>query len=131
MAKQIFIKVKNIKLRAMLNESSTAKLIWQALPITAKVNTWGNEIYFEIRVKAELEEQAKEIVEQGDLAYWPPGRAFCIFFGPTPASEGEEIRPASAVNVIGKVEGELTGLKAVRDGEAIEVSKLTGKDLDI
>jgi len=121
LAKKILIKVIDSKLKATLNESPTANLIWQALPIKARVNMWGDEIYFEIPVKAELEENAKEVVEKGDLGYWPTGTAFCIFFGPTPVSQGDEIRPASAVNVIGKIEGDLEELRSVRDGEEIEI----------
>ncbi len=90
------------------------------MPIEARANTWGDEIYFEIPVSCEPE-NPREVVEMGDLAYWPPGRAFCVFFGPTPASERDEIRPASAVNVIGKVEGDATVLKAVQSGERVTI----------
>jgi hypothetical protein len=84
-----------------------------ALPIQASGNTWGDEIYFKISVENEVE-NGQEVVELGDLGYWPPGSAFCLFFGPTPASQGDEIRPASEVTVIGKIKGDSTVLKAFR-----------------
>jgi hypothetical protein len=68
-----------------------------------------------------LEPTAKDVVEKGDLGYWPPGRAFCIFFGPTPASTGAEIRPASAVNIIGRVEGDPTVFKKVKEGARVQI----------
>ena len=107
---------------AELNESKTASLIWDALPIEAKVNTWGDEIYFSIPVKAELDDP-REVVEKGDLGYWPQGPAFCIFFGPTPISKGEEIRPASGVNLVGHLLGDSQEFKKVSSGERIILEK--------
>lgn len=107
---------------AVLNDSQTAQAIWEALPITARANTWGEEIYFGIPVHLK-EENPQEVVELGDLGYWPPGHAFCIFFGRTPVSRGNEIRPASAVNVIGKVEGDPKIFARVRDGEKVVLEK--------
>ena len=109
-----------VKLDALLNDTETAKAVWEALPITAPAGTWGDEIYFRIPVTMDLEE-GREVVELGDLGYWPPGQAFCIFFGPTPASRGEEIRPASAVTVIGKVHGDVTSLREVRAGAPVVI----------
>jgi len=100
----------------------TAKAVWAALPIEARANTWGDEIYFGIPVKVGPE-NPREVVELGDLAYWPPGNAFCIFFGRTPASRGDEIRPASAVNVFGRVEGDPTVFKKVRSGDAVRIER--------
>jgi len=92
------------------------------LPIEARANTWGDEIYFGIPVKVGPE-NPREVVELGDLAYWPPGNAFCIFFGRTPASRGDEIRPASAVNVFGRVEGDPKVFKKVRSGDAVRIER--------
>jgi len=100
----------------------TAKAVWAALPIEARANTWGDEIYFGIPVKVGPE-NPREVVELGDLAYWPPGNAFCIFFGRTPASRGDEIRPASAVNVFGRVEGDPKVFKKVRSGDAVRIER--------
>ena len=120
MGKAIRIHAGGVEVTAELNDSETARKIAQALPIEARGSTWGDEIYFAIPVSCETEDP-KETVELGDLGYWPPGTAFCIFFGPTPASRGEEIRPASAVNIIGRVEGDPTVLKAVRSGETVRI----------
>ena len=103
-----------------LADNATGRKVAEALPISASARTWGDEIYFAIPVEAELED-GQEIVEVGDLGYWPPGHAFCIFFGPTPASRGAEIRPASAVTIIGKVEGDATVFRATASGEAVVV----------
>lgn len=121
MSYKILIKAGDVATQGILNDSPTAEAIWEALPITGKANTWGDEIYFAVPVKTELEATARETVDMGDLGYWPPGRAFCIFFGPTPASTGTEIRPASAVNIIGRVEGDPTIFKKVKDGARVQI----------
>ncbi len=107
---------------AALNGSATAAAVWEALPLSAPGETWGDEIYFSIPVKAKPE-SAREVVEPGDLGYWPPGSAFCIFFGPTPASRGDEIRPASPVNVFGRVLGDARVFKTVRAGTTVRVER--------
>src|SRR5262245_45613277 len=107
---------------AHLNDCATARAIWEALPIQAKAQTWGDEIYFATDVRA-AEDSARETVDLGDLGYWPPGHAFCIFFGPTPASRGEEIRPASPVNVVGRVVGDATVFKRVRSGTRVTLER--------
>jgi hypothetical protein len=122
MKRTITIKAGAIELEAILNDSRTADVIWDALPFEAHASTWGDEIYFAIPVNPEPE-QGQEIVELGDLGYWPPGSAFCIFFGPTPMSRGEEIRPASAVTVFGKVAGDATILKKVESGTQVIVER--------
>ncbi len=123
MSRRISISAGNTKVEAVLNATATADAIWAALPITGRANRWGDEIYFEIPVRL-ASENAKDVVEAGDLGYWPPGRAFCIFFGPTPVSRGNEIRPASPVNVFGRVEGEAKVLRSVRDGAEVVVTAL-------
>jgi hypothetical protein len=120
MKRKIKITVGKIEMEAWLNETKTASKVFEALPITSTVNTWGDEIYFTIPVNM-VSENAKELVELGDTAYWPPGKAMCIFFGKTPVSKGDEIRPASAVNIIGKLEGDYKTLKKVRDGAEVTI----------
>lgn len=120
---KIIIKTEKVKMEAVLNDSKTAQAIWNALPMAADVNTWGDEIYFEIPVKAELENGVEE-VQVGDLAYWPQGRCFCIFFGLTPMSSEGHIKPASAVNLIGKVTGKAEEWKKAKDGEMISIEKI-------
>ena len=103
---KIKIIIGDLAMEAELNDSKTAKRVARVLPIKSSFNTWGEEIYFTIPVEAELDETAREVVEMGDLGYWPTGKAFCIFFGQTPMSTPGKIIPASAVNIIGKVVGD-------------------------
>jgi hypothetical protein len=124
MAKKVMITAGDIKVQAELNETETAAEIAQVLPIKGKAARWGGEIYFTIPVKVGPEQGCREVLDPGELGYWPAGRAFCIFFGPTPASEGGEIRAASAVNVVGKVTSEdLSGLWDVPDGVDVLIEK--------
>ena len=122
MSKKITVRVENIKADAEIDDSETARKIWEALPIESTANTWGDEIYFSIPVKVGLED-AKSVVSEGDLGYWPPGTAFCIFFGPTPMSRRNEIRPASPVNIFGRVIGDSKIFKKVASGTRIIVEK--------
>ncbi len=108
---------------AVLNETKTAEAIWEALPLQARANTWGDEIYFAIPVQLD-EENAQGVVNLGDVGYWPPGHAFCIFFGRTPVSRGNEIRPASPVNVFGSVEGDARVFTRVANGAKIVIEKV-------
>lgn len=118
----IRISAGRVTAEASLNDSPTADAIWDALPINARASTWGDEIYFGIPVQKD-EEDAQAVVAMGDLGYWPPGNSFCIFFGPTPASHGNEIRPASPVNVVGRVAGNATIFKQVRTGETVRLER--------
>jgi len=118
---KIKIKSGNIFVEAKLNNTKTADAIYKALPIEGIVNLWGDEIYFSIPIILDLEEDAKEIVENGDLGYWPSGNAFCIFFGPTPVSKENEIRPASKVNVFGQIISDIKVLKNITAGSKIKV----------
>lgn len=119
----IIITAGPVTLEAELNDSPTAQAIWDALPITGRANTWGDEIYFEIPVKAEQEPDARQDVEVGELGYWPVGRAFCIFFGPTPVSTGLKPRAYSPVNVVGCVLGDATAFRQVPDGVKMILSQ--------
>ncbi len=110
-----------VSMIAELNDSPTAAAVYEALPLVVSAQTWGDEIYFPIPVDQKLDDTAVEVVTEGDLGYWPTGRAFCIFFGPTPASRGEEIRPASAVNLIGRVLGDAKAFRSFRDGDLVRL----------
>ncbi len=123
MIKKIKVKSGYIIVEAKLNNTKTADAIYKALPIEGIVNTWGDEIYFSISVILDLEKDAKEIVEKGDLGYWPSGNAFCIFFGPTPISKNNKIRPASKVNVFGQIISDIKILKNIEAGSKISVFK--------
>lgn len=121
MGKRIRIVAGTVEAEAELNNTATAQAIWEALPIQARGSLWGDEVYFSTPLSLELE-AGQEVVGTGDLGYWPEGNAFCIFFGPTPASRGDEIRPASAVTVFGRIIGGATIFKKVAAGTRITVS---------
>lgn len=120
---EIQITVKDQTYSAELKDTPTAQKLWDALPIEGQANIWGEEIYFEIPVSAPQESDAREEVDEGTIAYWPTGSAFCIFFGPTPVSTSEKPRAYSPVNLLGKITGELSGLKQVKQGETVQLQK--------
>ncbi|MFC1816889.1 cyclophilin-like fold protein [Thermodesulfobacteriota bacterium] len=123
---KIIITAGDVTATAILKDNPTANAIWKALPIEAQANTWGDEIYFGIPVNIEAADDARDVVNMGELGYWPTGNAFCIFFGLTPASRADEIRAASAVNVFGSVEGDATIFKKAPGGAKIKVEKVEG-----
>lgn len=120
--RRIKISAGSVEAEAVLGDGKTAQAIWEALPLSAKAETWGDEIYFAIPLSLKAEEP-KDVVELGDLGYWPPGRAFCVFFGATPVSQGGEIRPASPVNVFGRLVGDPKEFKRVRSGATVSVTR--------
>ena len=122
-SRRIVISAGGVEVTAELDDTPTADAVWEALPFEASASTWGDEIYFGIPVSAEEEPGASAVVEVGAVAYWPPGSALCLFFGRTPATRGNEIRAASAVNVFGSIDGDPTVLKRARDGESITVDR--------
>ncbi|MFB0557193.1 MAG: cyclophilin-like fold protein [Dehalococcoidia bacterium] len=122
MGKKIRIRAGAIEAEAELNDTRTAQAIWETLPIKGHVNLWGDEIYFSIPLSLNLE-AGQGVVNIGELGYWPDGNAFCIFFGPTPVSQGNEIRPASPVTVFGKVIGDATAFKKIAEGTKITIRR--------
>jgi hypothetical protein len=112
-----------VSLPAELNDSPTAQLIWEALPLESRVNIWGDEIYFEIPVMASQAMDARVVMDVGELAYWPVGHAFCIFFGPTPVSIDERPRAYSPVNILGRVLGDATQFRAVMQDTPIRLER--------
>ena len=123
MAEPIRITVGKLSLAAELNESETAEAIFQALPFQEPGNRWGDEIYLTIPIKTQRSPDARVDMQVGELAYWPPGKAFCLFFGPTPASDGEQPRAASPVNPIGRIIDDVAPLKDVPDGITVYVER--------
>lgn len=121
---KISLQFETISLEATLNHTETGKTIYNALPIEARVSVWGKELYFEIPEYINLEDGAIAQVNEGDLAYWPSGRCFCIFWGPTPLSSGSKPVAASAVNVFGNIAINITSLDSIKDGESIVIEKL-------
>jgi hypothetical protein len=118
--KTINILTGQIDIIVQLNETKTAKELLGILPISSNVNTWGDEIYFSIPLKADIENGIEE-VDIGTVAFWPPGSALCIFFGKTPASQGNKPQAASPVTIIGNIVNTevIKELKKVRSGEKI------------
>jgi hypothetical protein len=123
MDRRIIIEIGGIKGEVILGESVAAHAIWDSLPIESACNTWGDEVYFDISISLALDETAREVVEVGDVGYWPPGTALCLFFGPTPASRGDEIRAASAVNIAGKIVGDPGIFKKASPSAKVEVKR--------
>ena len=123
MSTSIRITAGDTTVQAELNDGATAEGIAAKLPIEGRAQRWGEEIYFSIPVQAEIEPDASEVVQMGQLGYWPPGNAFCMFFGETPASQGDEIRAASAVNIVGVMQGDLSGLSDVPSGAAVRIER--------
>lgn len=123
MSYRITIAAGPVTMAAELNDSVTAQQMWKALPITGRARTWGDEIYFGIPVQAEEAPDARADVQVGEVGYWPVGEAFCIFFGPTPASTGDQPRAASPVNIVGHVVGEATEFRQVPAGASITLEK--------
>jgi len=109
-------------LAAELNDSPTAEAVGEALPIESTVNRWGDEFYFSIPVSRSAEADARAEFAVGELGYWPPGNAFCIFFGPTPASRGSEPRMANPGNPIGRILDDTEVLKSISDGTAVRIT---------
>ena len=124
--RQIRISGGDVAVTAVLNDSDTADQLWDALPITGRAQTWGDELYFSIPVSAEEEADSQETVELGTMAYLPPGSALGLFWGRSPIGAPGEIRPASAVNVMGSIDGDPTVLGQVADGTEIVVERSGG-----
>jgi len=122
MTKTIKVIANTIEALAEFNNPRTAQAIWDKLPLTGFANLWGEEIYFSIPVILLLE-SGNETVDLGDLGYWPQGNAFCIFFGPTPISNKGEIKPASAVNIFGKIIGDATIFRQVKSGTKLIIKQ--------
>jgi hypothetical protein len=125
MPETVVIKAGDEVVEAELNDGTTAKAIFDSLAIHGNAQRWGGEIYFSIPVscECEIEDDSRDVLDAGELAYWPPGRAFCIFFGPTPASQGGEIRAASAVNIVGRLTGDFSALWDVPDRAPVSIEK--------
>jgi len=119
---KILFKTPKVIIEGNLNDSETATMIYKNLPLESKVNTWGEEIYFEIPVGCKPE-NATLNVKVGDIAYWPEGSCLCIFFGRTPVSIDDKPKPASEVNIVGRIIGDLSVLKKIKSPDKIEVRR--------
>jgi len=122
--RQIKMTIGDVVLTAEMFETPTAGAIFEALPLSSTARTWGEEVYFDTPVSADHEADARDVVEAGELAFWLDGSAIAIGFGPTPVSQGDEIRLASPCNIWGRAVEDVRGLAGVRDGAAITVEAL-------
>jgi hypothetical protein len=123
MPTEIVITAHKLKVEGYLTDTPTARALAAALPITGHAHLWGDEIYFSVPVAADLDDTATPVVQVGDIGYWPTGKAICFFFGLTPVSVPGEIRPASAVNLVGRIYGDPCCLKQVPEGAAVRIEK--------
>jgi hypothetical protein len=122
-SRRIRIRSGELSFSATLTDNRAARALWRRLPMEAKASTWGHEIYFPVPLELASSKGDQDVVGRGDIAYWPPGSALCIFFGKTPASRGEEIRAASPVTVLGRVDGDPELFNAVEDGQLVRLER--------
>jgi uncharacterized protein len=121
----ITLRVGSLELSGELNDSPTAKAILALLPATVRMSRWGDEYYGSLPKPLKIDEapDAREEMTFGEIAYWPPGNALCLFFGPTPASSGPEPRAASPVNPVGSLNGNMDVLKALGRSVSVNLAK--------
>ena len=123
MHRRLIITIDTVNLVAELAQTPSADALWNALPLCAQAHRWGDELYFSVPFSTPLESGAQEIVQVGDVAYWPDGPTLCFFFGPTPVSRPNEIRAAAAVNVCGRIRDESSVLRQVADTATITLNR--------
>ncbi len=116
---------KGFTIKGRLKDNNTGRTLFSALPLKSRGERWGKEFYFSVPVEVEPEDQKSE-VEKGEIGFWIPGSAICLFFGPTPISQGEKIVPASPVNSVGFLEGDIELLDKLEDGDEVVVEKDEG-----
>lgn len=111
------------ELTAQLHNTPTAQQVWQALPCQSSASTWGEEVYFEMPIRVDLEDDARQVVDPGSVCFWTGGNSLALPYGPTPASQGDECRLVTEVNILGQIEGNPRDLASVRDGMDIRVER--------
>ncbi len=123
--KKITMTIGTVKLEAQLLDTPTARAIYEKAPFTSNAQTWGEEVYFSTPVRASREQDAKDVVIPGELAFWVEGNCIAIGFGKTPISQGEETRLAAKTNIWGKSFADVKELKVVRDGDPVKVERVS------
>ena len=121
MQKKCKICIKNHEIVVNLKNTTTAELIWKSLPLISDIHLWGEEVYFFTNLASVLENDAKDVISFGEIAYWPSGKAIAIGYGKTPISVFDEIRLADRCNIWGETEYDLKKLKDVGSGERVEI----------
>jgi len=111
---------------ARLSNTPTANKLWSALPLQSEASTWGEEVYFRVSIKADLEPDAMQVVDPGTVCFWVEGQSLAIPFGPTPISKGNECRLVTKVNILGQLEDDPRALRSIREGDFIRVEKVEG-----
>ena len=124
--REIVIRAGKVAIRARLLKTPTADRIWAALPIYARAQMWGHEVYFHAPVSSDCEAEARDVVHAGEIAFWPDGDAIAIGFGPTPVSRRGEIRMASPCNIWALALDDVSSLKSVHPGEEVAVIEANG-----
>ena len=122
--KKCKITIDKIIFEVVLFNSPTANKIWNSLPISSNIKTWGKEIYFYTDVVANKQSNSKSIIEFGEIAYWPTGKVIAIGFGKTPISEKDEIRLADDCNIWGETKFDLKKLENIAEGQPIKIEKI-------
>ena len=122
--KKLKMTIGGVEITVELFDAPTAGAIHQALPFSSVARTWGEEVYFDTPVRTEPEADARDIVEAGEMAFWLAGSAIAIGFGPTPVSQGDEIRLASPCNIWGRAVEDVRGLLHIRNGASITVEAI-------
>jgi hypothetical protein len=107
---------------ATLEDTPTARALVEALPANAKAQTWGEEVYFELPVKAKLEASAKQVVPPGSVCFWVEGSSLALPWGRTPVSQGDESRLVTRCNLLGAIDGDPRRLASVRGGDTITLT---------
>lgn len=118
------VRAGDVDMVADLRDTPTAEVLWLQLPVEARAARWGDEFYFQIpEMMADPEDDAREVMEVGELGYWVEGQAVAVFFGPTPASREGEPRAVAAVNVLGRIRGDAKAFDRLEDGVTFHLER--------
>ncbi len=123
MSTKITLTVNGTAFAAELNDGPAAKEILGKLPLEISMSRWGDEYYGGAGLSTPVQDDARDTMEVGELAVWPPGKAFCIFFGPTPASSDDRPVAASDANPVGRMLDDSSPLKSMGSSVRVKLEK--------